>query len=69
MDHTPEMQDYTTFMEWFQNKYPELYMCCWKEIKVPVDGEGVTVNKDGLDDETYTAIIKATKEYYQNEHK
>jgi hypothetical protein len=54
-------------MQWFQKKYPELYSCCWKDITAPVDGEGVTVNKDALDEETYKALISATQEYYRNE--
>ena len=68
MPHTSPMQDYLAFMQWFQDKYPELYTCCWKEIVIPTDGEDVTVTKDGMDGETYKAVINATKEYYQNEH-
>ncbi len=62
-------RDYIAFMEWFQEKHPDLYACCWKEITPPVDGEGVTVNKDGMDADTYTAVIKATQEFYRDEHR
>lgn len=60
--------DYLAFMQWFQNTYPDLYACCWKDITAPIDGEGVTVLKDGMDAETYRSVIKATEEYYRNEH-
>ncbi len=69
MDRTPEMGNHVAFMEWFQNKYPELYMHCWKAIEVPLHVEGMTVEKDGMDSETYKSVIKIIKEYYQNENK
>ena len=60
--------DYLAFMHWFQNAHPDLYACCWKSIIAPIDGEGVTVNKDEIDRATYTAVIEATKEYYRHEN-
>ena len=69
MAHTPERDDYITFMEWFQNKYPDLYFSSWKTIKVPLHrGKEVTVIKDGMDAETHKAIIDAVLEYYQTKH-
>jgi hypothetical protein len=59
--------DYKAFMNWFGEKYPELFKLHRDTIIAPVDGEGVTVDKDGMDAETYKKVIAATKEYYQNE--
>jgi len=68
MEQTPEMQDYLTFMEWFQNKYPDLYIFYWQSITIPGEGEEVTADRDMLDAEAYKAVLKATKEYYQKEY-
>jgi hypothetical protein len=66
MAHTIEMDDYIAFMEWFQNKYPDLYFFSWKTIKVPLHhGKEVTVIKEGMDAETHKAVIGAVAEYYQ----
>jgi len=66
MAHTPEMMDYIAFMEWFQNTYPSLYMRLWKAIAISTNGERVTIEKDGLNDETYRLLTYAVLEYYQN---
>ena len=68
MSNAPQKKDYLTFMQWFQNAYPDLYACCWRDIIPPISGEGVTVVKDGMDNETYKAVIAATKEFYLKEH-
>lgn len=62
-------QDYLQFMQWFQNHYPDLYMEHGQSITVPVDGEGVTVLKDGMSQNVYQTIIDITKMYYQQEIK
>jgi len=59
--------DYEAFMNWFSEKYPDLFKMYKDTIIAPVDGEGVTVDKDGMDAETYKTVIAATKEYYRNE--
>ena len=69
MAHTIEVADYISFMEWFQDKNPDLYIRCWKAIAVPANADGVRVEQDGLDDETYTSLIDIAREYYQNKHK
>jgi len=69
MRHTPETLDYLQFMEWFQNKYPDLYVSHWRAILIPVDSKELKVNKDNLDGSTYKAITGITREYYQSKHK
>lgn len=61
---TIEESDYASFIEWFQNKYPVLYACCWQHITPAVPGGQITVDKDGMDMETYTAVINATQEFF-----
>ncbi len=37
-------------------------------IIAPVDGEGITVGKEGMDSAAYSQVIAVTKEFYRNEH-
>jgi len=69
MAHTPEMLDYIAFMEWFQNRYPALYISLWKSIAISINGGRVTVEKEGLDDETFKLLTEAVLDYYQNKPK
>lgn len=68
MAHAEGMEDYLNFMHWFQQHYPELYTNHWKVITMPVDGEGVTVDKDSMDQALYHKIIAITQAYYKKEN-
>ena len=61
-----ENSDYLAFLEWLQTTYPALYMACWKYLLEPPNGETVRIIKEGMDDQTYTALIDARFEYYHS---
>ena len=62
-------QDYDAFMQWFSSHYPELYKQHQETIILPSNGEGVTVDKDKMDGQTYQKMIDITREYYRLENR
>ena len=69
MKHAPEREDYLSFMEWFEKKHPGLWKQYRKCIIAPVDGEGVTIEQDGMDIDAYKALVEITREYYMFENR
>jgi len=69
MQTTPVMTEYLVFMEWLQSNHPDLYISCWKSIPEPIEGEAISIVKQGLDEKTYKAVIDAKFEYYKNSDK
>lgn len=67
MDAKEGKQDYVQFMHWFERHYPALHAAHGHLITVPVDGEGVTVEKDGMPMTVYHEMVSITKRYYQLE--
>ncbi len=68
MINTHGTADYVSFMNWFEQKHPGLWNAYGKCIIAPIDGEGVTVEKDGMSMDTYKALVEITREYYRHEN-
>ena len=53
---------YLPFLHWLQDKYPDLYTCCWEAVSV--SEEGIFINEKGLNLENYKKLVLAIEEYY-----
>lgn len=68
MINTEGTTDYVAFMDWFHKKHPSLWKMYGKTIIAPIDGEGVTVEQDGMSMDAYKAMVEITREYYRQEN-
>jgi hypothetical protein len=58
------MQDYLSFMEWFQNNHPDLHKKYWMNITIPTGREGVDVTGTNLEPEVFATLIVIEYDYY-----
>jgi hypothetical protein len=54
--------DYVRFMEWLQNNHPDLYICCWQNIKASTQG-GIGIVRESISDEHYKALTDAIRQF------
>lgn len=64
MQTTPELNEYRTFLVWFEKQYPILNKAYWHYITVPKPGEGVKVMNTGLAPAVFSQLLQIEFEYY-----
>lgn len=62
-----KIDEYIAFMEWLQATYPDVYSASWGFISEPSNEAPFIINKDGLDEDTYIAVVDAKFEFYKTQ--
>ena len=61
---TPEASDYTHYLEWLQQKYPDIYVKYCTSMVMPENGHAIHLSETMKDTEDFGTMVKIEYEYY-----